>query len=422
MVGAVLAALQVLAVGVGVPLAWRSGRRYAPPAGRTPVRRPRRRIGPFTAWSLVTGLLFVNQVLVVVYVRRVWGGDAGRITRYLPPGWFDLPAPGGPLDRLVEAFPAPELLAPSVLRVDAVLELPFGVLAYLAIASRLDRRLAGTLMRPALLVAGCWSVTLAFCLIEVWLGTPYAGQDVLLRLATAAVLPWLLRRFVDVGGADGQAGAGTKSVLAATHRSAEAPGSGSVAGVVAFVVWTAAFAALVLGVYATAALYDLGRVPRETSSTVVAALVLAAAEVGVRRAAREPAPPGPLVATAGAALRWFTLLFWVPAIPLRYGLLFGAPWATLAGALVVSAAAVAATAREVVTRWLLPWRRWAVGVLASLVTGIATGLAARRVLPAWGDHTENRLLVVAVAMLLGALVAAAVADGFVPGRLPADET
>ncbi|WFR68008.1 hypothetical protein P9139_06550 [Curtobacterium flaccumfaciens] len=41
-------------------------------------------------------MFFVNQVLVTAFVDQVWHGDPAPVTRYLPPGWFDL-ADLGPL-------------------------------------------------------------------------------------------------------------------------------------------------------------------------------------------------------------------------------------------------------------------------------------------------------------------------------------
>jgi hypothetical protein len=84
-----------------------------------------------TVWlALVTCLVYVNQVLFTVYVLRVHGGDPSFIARYLPAGWFDLASAHPVLRGLAEHFPAPGLLAPSVLRVQAFLELPFVMLAF----------------------------------------------------------------------------------------------------------------------------------------------------------------------------------------------------------------------------------------------------------------------------------------------------
>jgi hypothetical protein len=69
-----------------------------------------------------------------VYVLRVHGGDTSFIARYLPTGWFDLATHNPVLRSLGRLFPAPELLAPSVLRVQAFLELPFVLTAFATVA------------------------------------------------------------------------------------------------------------------------------------------------------------------------------------------------------------------------------------------------------------------------------------------------
>lgn len=82
------------------------------------------------SWLLaVTGLVYVNQVLFTVHVLREWDGDVSRIARHLPPGWFAL----ADLGWLADRFPAPELLWWTVLRAQALLELPLVLLAYLLV-------------------------------------------------------------------------------------------------------------------------------------------------------------------------------------------------------------------------------------------------------------------------------------------------
>jgi hypothetical protein len=50
---------------------------------------PTARLGAtLTAVAAAIGL---NQVLVTVYLTAVRGGDVRFVTRYLSPGWFDLP-------------------------------------------------------------------------------------------------------------------------------------------------------------------------------------------------------------------------------------------------------------------------------------------------------------------------------------------
>lgn len=89
----------------------------------------------------------LNQVLFTVHVTAVHGGDASFVARYLPSGWFAIPR-GRFWSGLAAVWPHPELLAPTVLRVQALLELPFVVLAYLAVTRRLAPDVAARLARP----------------------------------------------------------------------------------------------------------------------------------------------------------------------------------------------------------------------------------------------------------------------------------
>lgn len=82
------------------------------------------RLGPpGLSLAAVTTAIYINQVLFTAYVIRVRHGDPSFIARYLPPGWFAL-ARGPAVAALAHHFPDPGLLAPTVLRVQAFLELP----------------------------------------------------------------------------------------------------------------------------------------------------------------------------------------------------------------------------------------------------------------------------------------------------------
>src|SRR5947208_14253184 len=81
---------------------------------------------PGTWLVLITALLYVNQLLFTAYVHQVWRGDVWPIAHYLPGGWFAL----ADLGRLADSLPA---LSWTVLRVQAALELPFVLLAYLMV-------------------------------------------------------------------------------------------------------------------------------------------------------------------------------------------------------------------------------------------------------------------------------------------------
>jgi hypothetical protein len=87
---------------------------------------------PVLSLAAVITAIYINQVLFTVYVLRVRHGDPSFIARYLPIGWFAL-ARGHAIEALARQFPDPGLLAPTVLRVQAFLELPFVVFAYLTV-------------------------------------------------------------------------------------------------------------------------------------------------------------------------------------------------------------------------------------------------------------------------------------------------
>jgi len=93
------------------------------------------RLGPpVLSLAAVIMVIYLNQVLFTVYVIRVRHGDPSFIARYLPAGWFTL-ARGHAMEALARQFPDPGLLDPTVLRVQAFLELPLVVFAYLTVSS-----------------------------------------------------------------------------------------------------------------------------------------------------------------------------------------------------------------------------------------------------------------------------------------------
>ncbi|MFF4353977.1 hypothetical protein [Streptomyces sp. NPDC001530] len=164
-------------------------RRPGPPAAAAG-----RSVSPAAAPALVTGLVYVNQVLFTVYVLRVHDGDPSFISRYLPAGWFDLASANPALRTLAAHFPAPELLAPSVLRVTAFLELPFVLLAFATVVRWLDADLYRRIARSALPPSASVSYTAVFCLVEWDLRNPYTVDDLVIRAVSAVVTPVLLAR------------------------------------------------------------------------------------------------------------------------------------------------------------------------------------------------------------------------------------
>lgn len=323
-------------------------------------------------WLLVTTLaVALNQVLFTIYMIRIHGGDATFIARYLPEGWFAL-ADHDPLLRwLAAGFPAPELLAPTLLRTQAFLELPFVLLAYLLVGRWCGPVVHARLTR--LTWAAAVACTATFCLVEAALPNPYTGQDIVVRLVACLVVTPLLRLLA--GPRDGD------------DRSA--------VGLLAFVLSAAALGVLVLVVYDTGLLYNLGHAADAAPATLLAVLLLAAA----RQLAHAPVAvraPGPRVAAAGAAMRWFVVLFFPPALAIRYGLTTGlAPLAAVAGLLLVVAALVRGAGRE-----------W-VGLAAAGVLGAAAAAGAYAVTSGYPD---SRLLAAAAAFLAVGLGACAALD------------
>lgn len=248
-------------------------------------------------------LLYVNQVLFNVYVAVERGGDTDFIGLAGQSAFFHLAPDHGPVRWLCERLSSAPWLEPTVLRVQAVLELPFALSAYLSIAWLLDReaaqRIAGG---PLGLLAGlAWTGVLSA--IEVLLDNPYTRDDLLLRgvgvLLTAPLLYGLGRRPLP----------------------AEPP---SYRRLLLFFVGLGALSVLVVGVNAIALLYNLGWLA-SYAPVLLGCGLLAGATITlsgrVPRPPRSPALPAPpYLRLLHAVGRRFTLLFCVPALAIRYGL------------------------------------------------------------------------------------------------------
>ncbi|MFD0903176.1 hypothetical protein [Actinomadura sediminis] len=210
---------------------------------------------PEVVLGFVAALVYVNQVLFTVYVLRVHDGDVAFVARYLPEGWFAL-ADGPAMRALAERVPGPELLAPSVLRVQAFLELPLVLLAYVTVLRWLDRGLYRRVAGSWVVWAASLSYTFVFCVVEWDLRNPYTTEDIVIRVCAAVVTPplvqWLARR--DRGG----------------------PRVSSLAQMLAFAVSVWALGHLVLTVYDTALLYNLAHLGGRLPGAVVAAVALVA--------------------------------------------------------------------------------------------------------------------------------------------------
>jgi len=351
------------------------------------------RLGHPAAWlAVVVGLIYVNQVLFTVYVLRVHHGDPAFIARYLPSGWFSL-AHWPVLRALARHVPDPAALAPSVLRVQAFLELPFVFLAYLTVCRWFSAdayRRARWLAWPA---SAVWTVT--FCVVEWHLRNPYTTDDLIIRAAAGIVVPLLAGRL-----------------------SEPRPGRPqNLPGLLVFAVSTAALGWLVLAVYSTALLYNLGRLGPAGPGAALALAVLVAARAAARHLPSRP--PGRGIDLIARSFGWFLVLFFVPALPIRYGLNFGARDVSAAASLILIGAAAICGAREALARApSLPPRRLAVwsGQMALTVLAGLCGAAASLLLPA--GYAETRLLWAAAAFFLCAITVCAVLDRALPTATP----
>ncbi|RAJ41826.1 hypothetical protein K353_02937 [Kitasatospora sp. SolWspMP-SS2h] len=347
----------------------------APAAGSAPAR-PGRGVRPEVLLAAVTGLVYLNQLLCSAYLLRVHGGDAGYVTRYLPPGWFAEPT-GHPVVRALAAhLPAPGLFAPTVLRVQAFLELPFVLAAYATVLYRLSPALLRAVLgSPALVGATAASYTLVFGVVEGALRNPWTVQDVVIRALSALLTAPLLLRVA---------------------RRAPGPERRSdTLGLLRFAAELWAVGTLVMVVYDTALLYNLRHLSDRWPEAVLAPALLAATALDRRPG---PAATGPGTAALDLLLRRTLVLFLLPALAIRYGLGFAHPGLAAAAALTVALAALA-------TPRLRPAAR-------PLALACAAGLAAARLALHLRHDTypENALLRAMVALPATAALLLALTD------------
>ncbi len=405
--GAVLISV-VLALALAV-----RDRRPGPPRGSEAAGR--RLPGPLAWLGVVTGIVLVNQVAVVVYVERVRGGDPAFVARYLPPGWFDLPDSGGPLGWLVTHWPWPHALAVCVLRVQAALELPLVLLAFAVVLRWLDPLLCRRVLRSPLLVVAALAYTAVFCAVEWDLHNPYTLDDLVVRCASALVTPpalaALARRWEPTGAAPTRPLPAVRLLL--------------------FLGALAAFGGLVLLVYDTLLLYNLGRLDERLPLAAACAAVLAGCRLGLRRhtARTGPGPsgitasglgtrtgprpgagppPGPAVAFLGHALRRFLVLFFAPALAVRYGVTFGTPALAAAAGLVLGSVAAGLALRDTLAEGDTGPGPLLAVLGCAVLGGAATGYAAVRV--ASGGYYETALLAGAATFLAVAVGVCALGD------------
>lgn len=164
-------------MSVVVGLAWLR-RKDAPPSAGSSARPTLARLAfhPLAQLLFVCFLLYVNQVLFSAYVLRAHDGSAAFIARYIPGPWFAI-GRHDPLVGIVATHVGDgRWLSPSLLRVQAFLELPFTMFAYLAVARLLGRRLHATLCRLPVLFVVAASFSITFSIIELALPNPYTSR------------------------------------------------------------------------------------------------------------------------------------------------------------------------------------------------------------------------------------------------------
>ncbi|MEU9024573.1 hypothetical protein [Actinomadura sp. NPDC048394] len=346
--------------------------------------------------ALVVALVYINQVLFTVYVLRVHDGDASFIAHYVPAGWFAL-ADGSSMRAFAAHFPEPGLLAPCLLRVPASLELPFGLLSFVTVLRWLDRGLYRRVAMSWMVWAASLSYTFSFCVVEWVLHTPYTVDDIVIRACTGLVTPllvqWLARQDTD------------------------APTISSFPQMLLFAISVWALGQLVLTVYDTALLYNLGHLAGRLPGALVTAAILVAARW---RAARTPqrGEPGLALTSIGTGLRWALALFFIPALAVRYGVNFGTPLiAGIAGLLICAAGAVHALREGLAGAGPRRTMLWAAQIAAALLAGGAAGAAA--VLLVTDTYYEAGVLRAAALCFAVAIAVCALTDRWIDRRLAA---
>jgi hypothetical protein len=212
--------------------------------------------------------------------------------------------------------------------------------------------------------------TATFVLVEWRLRNPYTVEDTVVRVVAAVLVP-----------------------LGARYLSPTASARGSVDQ--AFLVSAAGLGLAGLVVYDTALLYNLGHLDRQLPLAVAALAVVA---TGRRMAGRHRSgtstPAGRAIALS---MGWLLVVAMVPAMPVRYGLNFGAPYLAAAGGAVLGAVALGLGIRDA-----------DVPIGQLVVPGVA-GLAAAAIgLLVDVGHTETRMLAAAAAGLVAAIGTAAI--------------
>lgn len=316
---------------------------------------------PLTQFALVCLVIGSNQILFGAYVLRAHQGSSAFISRFIGPGWFAIDHHSALVRFVASHCGDGRWLAPSVLRVQAFLELPFTIFAYLAVArmlgSGLYRRLTSL---PALyLTSISWTVT--FSLVELSLPNPYTTDDVVLRAIAMIVVPLYVHR------------------ISRMPARSEEDGPSGVLGLLAFLAGAGALSYVVLALYDAFLLYNLAHLSRYAGGMVVASLIASLAAIAaprvdawLARSRSADARPSPAIDACVSSLQVFTLLFFVPSLALRYRAFV--PSSVSCGLLVVGVAFFAGHGK--VVKRILDQDRGALGSFVALVVGCGAALGA----------------------------------------------
>lgn len=313
---------------------------------------------PLTQFSLVCLLLWLNQILFSAYVVRVHHGNPAFIARYIGQGWFAIDSHNALVRFVVAHSGDGHWLSPTLLRVQAFLELPFTLFAYLAVArllgSDLYRKLTSV---PALFLTSIsWSLT--FSIVELSLPNPYTTDDIVLRALSTLIVPVYVSR------------------VAKASQPARSDGPRGLLGLLSFLAGAGAIAYVVLAVYDAFLLYNLAHLGKYERGIVAAMLVAGAASaVGPRVDAWLAKPmkesaPSPAIDVCVSSLTTFTLFFFAPSLAIRYR--GHMDYAVLSGMLLVGFSLAVGAGGAV--RRVLAKDEGALGSLVTLV--LSGGLAA----------------------------------------------
>ncbi|HEY3450792.1 MAG TPA: hypothetical protein VGK67_30830 [Myxococcales bacterium] len=361
---------------------------------------------PWTLFLATSVLCVANQVAVNAYILAARGGDATFITKHVGAWYFngDLDFPGV---RALAALLGPSgarWLEPAILRVNAFLELPFAMFAYLAIARLFDRGVPGLLQRSLLGPLAAASYTAVLMLVEVLLWNPYTRDDLIIRVVAGVLVAFALAAL-------GRRERGVACFPDATGRRRTLPSL-----LVAF-VGAACAAGAVLAFYDLTLLYNLGHLEKLGGPLAAMLAVATGAFLGVERVDDWLAGLGrrsACVEAVSSVAATLSVVFFVPALAVRYGLHH--PVGRICGLalLAISTAwGLAAAARAPGVHA----RRWAIG----LGCGMAAGLAAVKLVYLWipaGAMIEAVLVLYAAAFVAAMLFAWRLVERAVPSIEP----